>query len=84
MPTKTLAMNPLPPISDSRLASEKSHSSYALSSLIYNAAYYLSYGFIYPIAWVGHLVPMENPIAFGLRDGAKAAWDELHHRNLNH
>ena len=84
MSTNSLAMNPLPPISGSSLASEKSQSTHELSSLIYNAAYYLSYGFVYPIAWVGQLIPRENPIAFGIRDGAKAAWDELHHRTLDH
>ena len=83
MSTHTLATNPFPPVLGSTLACEKPHSSHELSSVIYNTCYYLSYGFVYPIVFLGHLVPRENPIAFGFLDGAKAAWDELHHRNLD-
>jgi hypothetical protein len=81
MPTPTLNMNPLAPNSVTALTAETSGHSSEVSTFVYDACYYLSYGLVYPIVWLGFLVPRENPIVFGFRDGAKAALDELNSRN---
>jgi len=44
--------------------------------LAYRASYGLSYGVVYPVALAGRVVPKENPVIYGLTDGAAAARDE--------
>lgn len=44
-----------------------------LSSSVYGAFYYASYGVVFSALTIAHLVPTNNIIGEGLRDGAKAA-----------
>jgi hypothetical protein len=48
-----------------------------LSRFAYTSSYVLSYGVVYPVVFVAHLLPQENPVMHGLRDGARAAIDAL-------
>lgn len=48
-----------------------------VSHLAYTGAYWLSYGVVYPVVFVAHLLPQENPVMHGLRDGGRAAMDAL-------
>ena len=47
----------------------------ALAKTVYIAAYYASYGVVFAAVTVGRLVPSENALAYGIRDGAAAARD---------
>lgn len=47
----------------------------ALAKAVYIGAYYASYGVVLAAVTVGRLVPPENALAYGIRDGAAAARD---------
>jgi hypothetical protein len=44
---------------------------------LYWVSYQLSFGVVFPILLVARLVPKENPIVYGLVDGAMAARDSV-------
>ncbi len=46
-----------------------------LSRLTYNACYAVSYGVVFPAAFVARAVPKENAAVHGFIDGARAAMD---------
>jgi hypothetical protein len=56
-------------------------SSYAdgniLSRLVYRSSYMLSFGVVYPVMMVVHVVPRNNAIVHGLVDGALAAREQV-------
>jgi hypothetical protein len=41
----------------------------------YNSAYALSYGVVFPAVFLARIFPAENPVAYGLADGARAGLD---------
>lgn len=47
-----------------------SSSSLMVSRLLYNTAYTLSYGVVFPIAYVARAVPVDNPAVQGIVEGA--------------
>ena len=49
----------------------------ALSRFGYNSAYVISYGVVYVAVFVAKSLPQENPVMYGLRDGARAAADAV-------
>ena len=54
-----------------------------VSRAVYTMSYSLSYGFVFPVAFVAKSMPADNAIVHGLVDGARAAsdWvDEIKHR----
>jgi hypothetical protein len=54
-----------------------------LSRTVYTMTYSLSYGFVFPVAFVAKSLPSDNAVMHGLVDGARAAndWvDDLKHR----
>ena len=54
-----------------------------LSRTVYTMSYSLSYGFVFPVAFVAKSMPADNAVMHGLVDGARAAndWvDDLKHR----
>ncbi|MDJ0806207.1 MAG: hypothetical protein QNJ78_05170 [Gammaproteobacteria bacterium] len=57
----TAAREPLPRVSDS------------ISKDIYEAGYYAAYGVVFGATTVARLIPLPNPLAHGVRDGAQAA-----------
>jgi hypothetical protein len=53
-----------------------------LSRAVYTMSYSLSYGCVFPVAFIAKSLPSENAVMHGLIDGARAAndWvDELKH-----
>jgi hypothetical protein len=48
-----------------------------ISRMVYTGSYVLAYGVVYAAVFVAQSLPQENPIMHGLRDGGKAAVDEL-------
>jgi hypothetical protein len=54
-----------------------------LSRTVYTMSYSLSYGFVFPVAFIAKSMPADNAVMHGLVDGARAAndWvDDLKHR----
>ena len=47
----------------------------ALAKTVYVAAYYASYGVVFAAVTVSRMMPSENALAHGIRDGAAAARD---------
>ena len=47
------------------------------SRMIYSGSYALAYGLVYAVVFVVQMMPQENPLMHGFRDGGKAAMDEL-------
>jgi hypothetical protein len=41
----------------------------------YNSAYALSYGVVFPAVFLARIFPADNPVAYGLADGARAGLD---------
>jgi len=41
----------------------------------YNSAYALSYGVVFPAVLLARIFPANNPVAYGLADGARAGLD---------
>lgn len=50
-----------------------SNSGLMVSRLLYNTAYSLSYGVVFPVAYVARAVPTNNPAVQGIIEGADAA-----------
>ena len=48
-----------------------------ISRMIYTGSYALAYGVVYATLFIAQSLPQENPIMHGLRDGGRAAMDEL-------
>jgi hypothetical protein len=48
-----------------------------LSRLTYQACYAVSYGVVFPVAFVVHVIPKENALVHGFVDGAHAAMDSV-------
>jgi hypothetical protein len=49
----------------------------SISQMLYTGSYVLAYGVVYAAVFVAQSLPQENPIMRGLRDGGRAAMDEL-------
>jgi hypothetical protein len=47
------------------------------SRMIYSGSYALAYGVVYAAVFVVQMMPQDNPVMHGFRDGGKAAMDEL-------
>jgi hypothetical protein len=47
------------------------------SRMIYSGSYALAYGLVYAVVFVVQMMPQENLVMHGFRDGGKAAMDEL-------
>ncbi|MEZ0295446.1 MAG: hypothetical protein ACAI35_03220 [Candidatus Methylacidiphilales bacterium] len=45
----------------------------AVSKAVYSTFYYVSYGVVYTSLFVKNYIPLENPIGYGITDGAAAA-----------
>ncbi len=59
-------------------ASEAGHSPLqTMSRMIYTGSYALAYGVVYATVFIAQLLPQENPVMHGFRDGGQAAMDEL-------
>jgi len=48
-----------------------------VSRFVYTGSYVLAYGVVYAAVFVARSLPQENPVMHGLRDGGRAALDEL-------
>jgi hypothetical protein len=48
-----------------------------MSRTIYSGSYGLAYCVVYAVVFVAQLLPQENPVMYGFRDGGRAAMDEL-------
>src|SRR5712671_1397254 len=48
-----------------------------MSRMIYTGSYALAYGVVYATVFIAQLLPQENPVMHGFRDGGQAAMDEL-------
>jgi hypothetical protein len=48
-----------------------------MSRMIYSGSYALAYGVVYAAVFVAQLLPQDNPVMHGFRDGGGAAMDEL-------
>jgi len=48
-----------------------------LSRMTYSSSYVLAYGVVYAAVFVAQSLPQENPIMHGMRDGGRAAMDQL-------
>jgi hypothetical protein len=49
----------------------------SIARMVYTGSYVLAYGVVYATVFVAQSLPQENPIMQGLRDGGRAAMDEL-------
>jgi hypothetical protein len=49
----------------------------AISHAFHTGSYVLAYGVVYAAVFIAHSLPQENPVMSGLRDGGRAAIDEL-------
>ena len=60
---------------DAKVAAEKawSASGVFLARAIYNTSYMVSYGLVFPVAFVAQAIPRDNAAVRGLIDGAEAA-----------
>ena len=47
-----------------------------LSQVTYKTCYVISYGLVFPSAWIAHAVSKDNALVHGLIDGARAAKDK--------
>ena len=47
------------------------------SRMIYSGSYALAYGVVYAAVFVVQMMPQDNPVMHGFRDGGSAAMDEL-------
>lgn len=45
----------------------------AVSKAVYSTFYYVSYGVVYTSLFVKNYLPLENPVGYGIADGAAAA-----------
>jgi len=54
-----------------------SNALHSLSRMTYTGSYILAYGVVYAAVFIAQSLPQENPIMHGLRDGGRAAMDEL-------
>jgi microcystin-dependent protein len=50
---------------------------HSMSRMTYTGSYILAYGVVYAAVFIAQSLPQENPIMHGLRDGGRAAMDEL-------
>jgi hypothetical protein len=48
-----------------------------LSRMAYTTSYAVSYGIVFPTAFIGQYVPKNNALVHGLTDGAAAARDAV-------
>jgi|SRR5215472_11613896 len=48
-----------------------------ISRTVYTGSYVVSYGIVYATVFLAQLLPQENPVMHGFRDGGRAAMDEL-------
>jgi hypothetical protein len=48
-----------------------------MSRMIYSGSYALAYGVVYASVFVAQMIPQDNSMIYGFRDGGKAAMDEL-------
>ena len=48
-----------------------------LSRMTYTGSYVLAYGVVYAAVFVAQSLPQDNPIMHGMRDGGRAAMDQL-------
>ena len=48
-----------------------------ISRMIYSGSYALAYGVVYSAVFISQSLPRENPVMHGLRDGGRAAMDQL-------
>src|ERR1700736_2797979 len=48
-----------------------------MSRMIYTGSYAMAYGVVYATVFIAQLLPQENPVMNGFRDGGQAAMDEL-------
>jgi hypothetical protein len=51
--------------------------SHFMGRLVYTSAYGISYGVVFPVMLVVHMIPKENALVHGLVDGAIAARDQI-------
>ena len=49
----------------------------SISRMAYTGSYVLAYGIVYAAVFIAQSLPQENPVMQGLRDGGRAARDEL-------
>lgn len=63
--------------SSSAAAETGSDAMQSMSRMIYSGSYALAYGVVYATVFVVQLLPQDNPVMHGFRDGGKAAIDEL-------
>lgn len=47
------------------------------SRVIYSGSYALAYGVVYAVVFAVQMMPQDNPVMHGFRDGGKAAIEEL-------
>jgi hypothetical protein len=47
-----------------------------LSRAGYNSGFAISYGVVFPAVLIARVFPSENPVAYGLADGARAGLDQ--------
>jgi hypothetical protein len=48
-----------------------------LSRMTYSGSYVLAYGVVYAAVFIAQSLPQENPVMHGMRDGGRAALDQL-------
>jgi hypothetical protein len=48
-----------------------------ISRMIYSGSYALAYGVVYAAVFIAQSLPQENPVMHGIRDGGRAAMDQL-------
>jgi hypothetical protein len=48
-----------------------------ISRMIYSGSYALAYGVVYAAVFMSQSLPRDNPVMHGLRDGGRAAMDQL-------
>jgi hypothetical protein len=61
-----------------RHAAPKATSQPGLVSRVgYNTAYGVAFAVVYPVAFVANMLPQDNPVTDGLRDGARAVMETL-------
>ena len=48
-----------------------------ISRMIYSGSYALAYAVVYSAVFISQSLPRENPVMHGLRDGGRAAMDQL-------
>jgi len=48
-----------------------------ISRMIYSGSYALAYGVVYAAVFISQSLPRDNPVMHGLRDGGRAAMEQL-------